>query len=107
VNLFPDHFPRGLTIAVIAVVALGAALMVSRGVSGGGSSSSPSPAPQTQKANPATAPKPQPKPKAASGGQGDRAPAPSKPKRSARSYVTCVQGAQDLQALDRCQALLP
>jgi hypothetical protein len=30
-----------------------------------------------------------------------------KPKRSAQSYVSCVQAAQDLAALDRCQALLP
>jgi hypothetical protein len=101
VNLFPDHFPRALTIAAVAVVALGAAIMVSRGVSGG--SSSPSPAAQTQKPHPQAQPAAKPKPSPGA----DHAVTPSKPKRSARSYVTCIQGAQDLQALDRCQALLP
>jgi len=29
------------------------------------------------------------------------------PKRSQKAYVSCVQGAGDLAALERCQALLP
>jgi hypothetical protein len=106
VNLFPDHFPRALTIAAVAVVALGAAIMVSRGLSGG--PASPSPAAQTQKPQPQHAqPQPKAKPKPAPSAGADRAAAPSKPKRSAKAYVTCIQAAEDLQALDRCQALLP
>jgi hypothetical protein len=107
VNLFPDHFPRALTIAAVAVVALGAAIMVSRGLSGG--PASPSPAAQTQKPQPQPHAQPQPKakPKPAPSAGADRAAAPSKPKRSAKAYVTCIQAAEDLQALDRCQALLP
>jgi hypothetical protein len=31
----------------------------------------------------------------------------AKPKRSEKAYVSCVQAAQDLAALDRCQPLLP
>jgi hypothetical protein len=34
-------------------------------------------------------------------------PAPATAKRSRQAYVSCVQGAQDLATLDRCQALLP
>jgi hypothetical protein len=33
--------------------------------------------------------------------------APTTAKRSRQAYVSCVQGAQDLATLDRCQALLP
>jgi hypothetical protein len=101
VNLFPDHFPRALTIAAIAVVALAAAIMVSRGVSGG--PASPSPAVETQKPHPQTQPNATPKQSAGA----NHAATPSKPRRSARSYVSCIQGAEDVPALDRCQALLP
>jgi hypothetical protein len=101
VNLFPDHFPRGVTIAAVAVVALVAAIMVSRGVSGG--PASPSPAVETQKPHP----QPQPKAKTKQGAGADHAATPSKPRRSGRSYVSCIQGAEDVQALERCQALLP
>jgi hypothetical protein len=57
-----------------------------------------------------------------SGGSGGKAPrptpnqgerhaksktVPSRPKRSSQAYVACVQQAQDIPALDKCQALLP
>jgi hypothetical protein len=36
-----------------------------------------------------------------------QAPAKVTPKRSQRAYVNCVQAAEDLAALERCQPLLP
>ena len=55
--------------------------------------------------------------KGAAGAKAGKVAKPAKPakpgkpaarhRRSAQGYVTCVQGAENLQALQRCQALAP
>jgi hypothetical protein len=71
--------------------------------------------PQTIPAHPAAAPRHAPRHAARTRPAPKRHAAPKPPaakrhpaqRRTTQGYVTCVQGAQDLQALERCQALVP